>query len=63
MSYKVELGVDNIFNYKDTTMRPYHLGTNNGGTSIYASFDIKFNKGKKIFNHNYKQNKKQDEED
>ena len=62
-SYKVELGVDNIFNFKDTTMRPYHLGNNNGGTSIYASFAIKFNKGKKINNHNYKQKTKQNEED
>lgn len=62
-SYKVELGVDNIFNFKDTTMRPYHLGNNNGGTSIYVSFAIKFNKGKKINNHNYKQKTKQNEED
>lgn len=62
-SYKVELGVDNIFNFKDTTMRPYHLGNNNGGTSIYASFAIKFNKGKKVNNHNYKQKSKQNEED
>ena len=62
-SYKVELGVDNIFNFKDTTMRPYHLGNNNGGTSIYVSFAINFNKGKKINNHNYKQKTKQNEED
>jgi outer membrane receptor for ferrienterochelin and colicins len=47
-SYRLEVGVDNIFNYRDTTPRPYHLGTTTGGTTVYASFTIKFNKGKKI---------------
>ena len=47
-SYRLEVGVDNIFNYRDTTPRPYHLGTTTAGTTIYASFTIKFNKGKKI---------------
>lgn len=63
LSYKVELGVDNIFNYRDTTMHPYHLGTTTGGTSVYVSFAVKFNKGKKITNHYYKQNKNDNEED
>ncbi len=64
ISYKVELGVDNIFNYKDTTMRPYHLGTTNGGTTWYVGFAVKFNKGKRINNHNInKQNKNDNEED
>ena len=57
LTYKVEVGVDNIFNYKDTTMHPYHLGTTTGGTTVYASFAIKFNKGKKIINHNNFNNK------
>lgn len=48
MSYRVEAGVDNIFNYVDRTMHPYHLGTNSAGTTVYASFAIKFNQGKKI---------------
>ncbi len=47
-SYRLEVGVDNIFNYRDTTLRPYHLGTTTAGTTVYASFTIKFNKGKKI---------------
>ena len=47
-TYRLEVGVDNIFNYRDTTPRPYHLGTTTAGTTIYASFAIKFNKGKKI---------------
>lgn len=62
LAYKAELGIDNIFNYKDTTIHPYHLGTTTGGMTVYASFAIKFNKGKKI-NNIYKPNKKYNEED
>lgn len=52
VTYRLELGVDNIFNYVDRTMRPYHLGTNTSGTTVYASFNIRFNKGKKLKNLN-----------
>lgn len=64
LTYKVELGIDNIFDYKDTTMRPYHMGTTAGGRTCYVSVAVKFNKGKKINNHNFnKQNKQNNEED
>ena len=63
LSYKVEMGIDNILNYKDTTMHPYHLGTTTGGTTVYASFAVKFNKGKKLTNHYYKQNKNNNNEE
>ena len=64
LTYKLELGIDNIFNYKDTTMRPYHMGTTTGGRTCYVSVAVKFNKGKKINNHNFnKQNKNNNEED
>ncbi len=52
LSYRLEAGVDNIFNYKDTTMHPYHLGTTSGGTTAYVAFAIKFNTGRKIINYN-----------
>jgi outer membrane receptor for ferrienterochelin and colicins len=48
LAYRVELGIDNIFNYVDRTMRPYHLGNNTSGTTVYATFSIKFNDGKRI---------------
>lgn len=48
MGYRVELGIDNIFNYVDRTMRPYHLGANTSGTTLYAAFSIRFNSGKRI---------------
>lgn len=58
MSYSIEAGVDNIFNYVDRTPHGLHLGTNTPGTTIYAKFTIKFSKGKKTsnkFNSNVKQ--------
>ncbi|MCQ2258499.1 MAG: TonB-dependent receptor [Bacteroidaceae bacterium] len=55
-TYKVELGVDNIFNYVDKTMHPYHLGTTTAGTTVYGTFTVRFNQGKKI--KNYTNNKK-----
>lgn len=49
---QVELGVDNIFNYVDRTMRPYHLGTNTAGRTLYGTLRIKFNQGKRIKTNN-----------
>ena len=48
LSYRLEVGVDNIFNYVDRTMHPYHLGTNTSGTTVYGTFAIKFNYGKRV---------------
>lgn len=51
LAYRVELGVDNIFNYVDRTMHPYHLGNNTPGTMVYGTFGIKFNYGKRVKNN------------
>ena len=51
LAYRVEIGVDNIFNYVDRTMRPYHLGSNTSGTTVYGTFGIKFNYGKRLKKH------------
>lgn len=48
ISYKLELGIDNIFNYVDRTPLHYHLGTTTSGTTFYATFSIKYNTGKRI---------------
>lgn len=61
-SYRLEFGVDNIFNYIDTTPRPYHLGTTTAGTTIYASFTVKFNKGKKITSKTISKQQNNDED-
>ena len=64
-SYRLELGVDNIFNYVDRTMHPYHLGNNTSGTTVYGTLGIKFNYGKRLKNNNLstKQKNYSDEED
>ena len=51
LAYRLELGVDNIFNYVDRTMRPYHLGSNTSGTTVHATLNIKFNYGKRVKNN------------
>ena len=51
LAYRLEAGVDNIFNFVDRTMRPYHLGNNTSGTTVYGTFTIKFNYGKRVKNH------------
>ena len=55
-SYRVEAGVDNIFNCVDRTPKPHHLGTTTPPTTIYASFSVKFNQGNKINTKLKKQN-------
>ena len=64
-TYRVEAGVDNIFNYIDKTPHGLHLGTTTPGTTVYATLTIRFAQGKKLkFNNksNYKQ-KTENEED
>lgn len=48
VSYRAEAGIDNLFNYVDDTMHPYHLGTNSPGTTFYVAFSVKFKQGKNI---------------
>ena len=51
LGYRLEFGIDNIFNYVDRTMHPYHLGNNTSGTTVYGTFSIKFNYGKRVKKH------------
>ena len=54
-NYRLEAGIDNIFNYVDKTPHGLHLGTTTPGTTVYTSLTIRFNKGKKLINK-YKSN-------
>lgn len=54
LSYHIEVGVDNLLNYVDRTMRPYHLGTTACGVNGYLTFGIRFKQGKKKLNTNIK---------
>lgn len=47
-NYRIEAGVDNLFNHIDKTPRPYHKGTTTAGTTFYASISVKFSTGKKL---------------
>lgn len=52
MSYRLEAGVDNIFNYVDRTDHGLHLGTNTPGTTVYATLTVRFKHGKNLKNNN-----------
>ena len=61
---RVEVGIDNIFNYCDRTPHGLHLGTTTPGRTIYASLSVRLNKGKRTnFINNTKSNFKQKQED
>ena len=64
LTYILEFGIDNIFNYVDRTMHPYHLGNNTSGTTVYGTFSIKFNYGKRVKTHilSTKQNSNNEED-
>lgn len=51
MDYRIEAGIDNVFNYVDRTPHGLHLGTTTPGTTVYASFVIRFSKGKQTKNN------------
>lgn len=64
VSYRLEVGVDNLLGYVDRTMHPYHLGTNTPGRTVYAAVSIRFQRGKKISTNLFtNQNTNKDEED
>ena len=62
-TYRIEAGVDNIFNYVDKVPHGLHLGTTTPGITIYASLTVRFNQGKKIKNIYNIKNKTNNEED
>ena len=45
-AFRIEAGVDNIFDYVDRTMHPYHLGTKSPGRTVFVAFVVKYKKGK-----------------
>ncbi len=65
MDYRLEAGVDNIFNYVDRTPHGLHLGTTTPGTTFYATLTIRFKRGKQLFYNKSKTtfNSKQENED
>ena len=54
-AWRIDAGIDNIFNYCDRTPHGLHLGTTTPGRTVYASLTVRFNQGKKLTNK-YKSN-------
>ena len=48
MTWRVEAGIDNIFDYKETTPHGLHYGTTTSGRAFYCTLSLKFSKGKKM---------------
>lgn len=53
--WRIEAGMDNIFDYVDRTPHGLHLGTTTPGRTVYVSVNMKLNRGKKLTNK-YKTN-------
>ena len=59
MTWRVEAGIDNIFNYYDDTPHGLHLGTTTPGRTVYATLTVRFNRGEKVkLSNNTKSNYK-----
>jgi len=57
--FRVEAGIDNIFDYADTTPHGLHLGTTSPGRTVYGTLTVRFAQGKKFkFTNNNKFNSK-----
>ena len=57
--FRVEAGIDNIFDYVDRTYHGLHLGTTTPGRTIYGTLTVRFAQGKKLkFSNNDKFNSK-----
>ncbi len=54
--FRLEAGIDNIFNYVDRTYHGLHLGTTTPGRTIYGTLTIRFAQGKKLKFTNNKSN-------
>ena len=59
--FRVEAGVDNIFDYVDRTYHGLHLGTTTPGRTVYGTLTIRFAQGKKLKFSNNKSNLKSNE--
>ena len=64
--WRIDAGIDNIFNYVDRTPHGLHLGTTTPGRTFYASLTVCFQQGKKLTNKyksNFNSNNNDNEQD
>ena len=48
MTWRLEAGIDNILDYKETTPHGLHYGTTSPGRTFYCTLSLKFSKGRKM---------------
>ena len=48
LTWRVEAGIDNILDYRETTPHGLHYGTTTPGRTFYCTLSVKFSKGKKM---------------
>ena len=48
LTWRIEAGIDNILDYKETTPHGLHYGTTTPGRTYYCTLSLKFSKGKKM---------------
>ena len=48
LTWRLEAGIDNILDYKETTPHGLHYGTTTPGRTLYCTLSLKFSKGKKM---------------
>ena len=48
LAWRVETGIDNILDYKETTPHGLHYGTTTSGRTFYCTLSVKFSKGRKM---------------
>lgn len=50
LTFSIQAGIDNIFNYVDRTPHGLHLGTTSAGRTFYAGILVRFTNGRKTIN-------------
>ncbi len=63
LAFHLDVGVDDILNYVDRTMRPYHLGVKSPGATVFATLRVGFSQGRKISQQRHTNQSESDEED
>ena len=48
LTWRLEVGMDNILDYKETTPHGLHYGTTSPGRTFYCTLSLKFSKGRKM---------------
>ena len=48
MTWRLEAGIDNILDYKETTPHGLHYGATSPGRTFYCTLSLKFSKGRKM---------------